>query len=158
MVNKWQIIFFVLLLTSCDVLINDNKKGFYEYYKNYDIIRIPLIEPYEIYSSDDGANWFFDVPFGKILEGLQISDVKSLYVDNDLIFIYSSMISLPGEMTSAWFVFETKGKTSNYYTDYEQFVKDYPASKNMKPIRIIFNEFKSNQTLPWRAKKTISTK
>lgn len=156
MVSKLKIISLLLLLvfSSCDFISSikedENEKGFYDYYEDGDLVRIPLIEPFIVASPDAGKSWFFDVPFGNFLKGLQVSNIRSLYVDGDLIFLYSHLISLPGETAPAWFVFDTKNRISKYYTDYNLFVKDFPAGKQMELINKIFFEFKSTLKVPWR--------
>lgn len=153
MVSKPKIILsiIVLILTSCSFLNEKNEQqvGFYDYYQDGDIIRIPLKEPYIIYSANKGEDWVFDVPFGDFLKGLQVSNIKSLYVEEDLIFFYSDLISLPGETSPAWIVFDFGNKTSKYYTNYNLFLKDFPCGQKMELVSITFEKFKNKNKAPW---------
>lgn len=139
------------MLTSCSFFNdkNENQEGFYDYYQDGDILRLPLKEPYIIYSSNNGEDWLFKVPFGNFLKGLDIYNIKSLYVEKDLIFFYSDLISLPGETTPAWIVFNIENKTSKYYTNYNLFLKDFPSGKKMELVSITFEKFKHNNKAPW---------
>lgn len=157
MVSKSQIIIYsiVFLLSSCNFLNSSDKQSnkqneFYNYYQDGDLSRIPLIEPYFIYSADNGENWVFDVPFGGFLQGLQISSIRSIAVNDSLFFLYSDLISLPGETSPAWFVFDIDNKTSKYFTDYSLFISEYPKAKKMQSVKKLFSDFKSKNYLPWK--------
>jgi hypothetical protein len=154
MLRKFQVSLLasIAVFTSCNFLGSQEGKetGFYDYYEDGDIIRIPLDEPYEITSPDGGLTWFFDVPFGEINEGLQISDIRSVHVEDSLFFFYSHSVNLPGETTAVWLVFDINNKTSRYYTNHDIFLRDFPGGKDTELVSKVFDEFKSSGKLPWR--------
>lgn len=151
MTSKLKIILIVLILTSCNFLNKKNEvqEGFYDYYQDGDIIRLPLKEPYIMYSANNGEDWVFDVPFGDFLKGLQVSNIQSVYVENDLVFFYSDLISLPGETAPAWIIFDLDKKTSTYYTNYDQFIKDFPSGQKMELVSSTFEKFKQKKKATW---------
>jgi hypothetical protein len=151
MVGKSKIIVIVLILSSCNFFNekNEDQEGFYDYYQDGDIIRLPLKKPYIIYSANNGDDWVFDVPFGDFLKGLQVSNIKSLYVENNLIIFYSDLISLPGETAPAWIIFDLNKKTSKYYTNYDQFIKDFPRGQKMELVSSTFEKFKEKKKAFW---------
>lgn len=80
---------------------------FYLNTHNGDLIRLPLIKPYELISADNGVTWFLKFQFPeKIKNKTELDNVNLIGIHDSIIVAYSKLTYLPGEMTEAWFVID----------------------------------------------------
>ncbi len=139
------------------------KKGFYEYSViDGDLLRLPLIQPYELYSADiqNAENWNTSVIGRKgdymAFEGLmnESPHVDSVGISDNLIFLYSSReIFTNGDVSSAWFYFNVEQKRGGYYLKrnlYLDFLKNNYSitSVNFYNPTDIYKKFRDDNYLP----------
>lgn len=90
------------LVISCDFIQNKkSKKTFYNSISGWDIIYVPIIEPYKVSSIDNGSNWLLNRKENGSVSVLQFGVSKSL--------IYGSSIN------KKWFLYDTE---SDLYAEY----------------------------------------
>jgi hypothetical protein len=144
---------FLLLII---VFLNDSRRGFYGYSKaDIDLIRIPLIEPYEIVSADrDGESWgiMYDNPIlsDDFATGMSVDSVG---LKADMIIFYSRHTVTTGRMGAVWYVFNTHLKSGKLFTQeerYQQFLKTTYQGSSVKLYapEMMWEKFKDNYELP----------
>jgi hypothetical protein len=136
------------------------KKGFYEYTHDSDLLRLPLIEPYELYSADiaKGEEWNASVLGRKgeymTFEGLMNDSphVDSVSIKGCYIFLYSSSENFKDTMCNAWFVFNTNSRQGTSFRDYKTFYETMKKIKidhvNFYDPKEVFMKFDIDHNLP----------
>lgn len=118
--NLYQlfVLLFLLLLTiSC-------QNNFYNYKKDLDLWRFPLIEPYELISPTKDS-WFIKLanfnpyPF-ESNRPYQLSYIDSVGIFDHLIFIHSKHANVPNGSRPIWLVIDTFKKDASKYSIYEE--------------------------------------
>jgi hypothetical protein len=134
--------------------IDSNKDKFYTVSHYQDLIRLPLIKPYEIYSADNGFTWFLKFRFPeKIRKKDELGGVDSIGVHDNLIVAYSKLTYLPGEMTPAWFIVDVPNKDEKVFTKEKEY-KDYLTNRKLESVKFyrpkeVFEKFEKSGKLPW---------
>ena len=148
------LIYLSILLTfiSCQNTEKEMKDGFYSNFSYGDIIRIPLIEPLELVSPDDGQNWFFKPVFNQLDNfNLEIDNVESYGVHDSLIVVYSKRLYIKSQMTEAWVVTDLSKEVERVFLtekEYDSWIK----SNDLDAIELYecneaFQYFKNNGKL-----------
>ena len=148
-----------LFLFFSSILIWGCKKDFYNYKKDEDLWRFPILEPYELISptKDD---WFIKIknfnpyPF-KSSRPYQLSYIDSIGLVNNLIIIHSLHANLPNESRPMWFIIEThKNEDSKVFIfDKKNFLLEIDK-RNLKDELMIYSadklvtDFQKNLNLP----------
>jgi len=97
-------LFLFNFMMSCN-FNQDKKKTFYNTISGWDIIHVPIIEPYKVSSTDNGVNWLLNKN-----ETGSIS-VSMFGVSNNFIF---------GLSANKWFLFDTQSKLFAEYPSKER--------------------------------------
>ena len=134
---------------------NTSKKGFYDYSSYSDLVRVPLIEPYEIISADQGNTFTFMLPFDKINKLYytdQITPTDSIGINDNFIVLYTKGMNLGSNKTQAWFLIDIKNKDEVAFTKHEEF-QEFIHSKKIGTIKLydcksIYSVFASKGSLP----------
>jgi hypothetical protein len=95
------------LITSCDFIKNKkSKRTFYNTVSGWDIIHVPIIEPYKASSIDNGLNWLLNRKENGSVSISQFGVSKSL--------IYGSGVN------RKWFLYDTQSDLYAEYTSKEK--------------------------------------
>jgi hypothetical protein len=108
---RFRILLLILLSTifviSCDFYKNAKReKTFYNTISSWDIIHVPIIDPYKVSSIDNGSNWLLNRKENGSVSVLQFGVSKSL--------IYGSSIN------RKWFFYDTESQLYAEYTSIEE--------------------------------------
>jgi len=143
---KIFLLFLLFLVFSCN---NHETKSFYEYsMKENDVWRLPIVEPYEMYTAYCCSDWFIESssPLGKRF-GIK-QKVDSINFTNNKLIIYDN-----NEFNNKWILlnfdndvvvkFESRIDLSNYL--------------NLDTIKLklfntetVFNNWRKTDNLPWQ--------
>lgn len=93
---KFINLFAAITIASCTA--ETKSKTFYEQIAGWDIVHIPIIEPYRASSIDNGRTWLLN----KVVDGFGGLEVISLGVSQNMIYGCSS--------SNNWFLFDTNSK------------------------------------------------
>ena len=119
-ISVLAVLLFSTLITSCDFIRNkESKKTFYNSISGWDIIYVPIIEPYSVSSIDHGSNWLLNRKEKSSVSVLQFAVSGSL--------IYGSTIN------TKWFLFDTE---SDLYAEYKSKEELY---NNLQSLNIPIN-------------------
>lgn len=135
--------------------------NFYNYSKDWDLDRIPLIQPYELISADKGYLW--------VLRNKELDYKKKKYYDAGVekvgvyfnyIILYTSSTYFDYKMTELWIVINTHNDTTVYYTEEDKYITGIRKMEIKIPLTLyttseIFNKFKDSFILPeeWNNKE-----
>lgn len=154
--NKVKVLIAVvgamLLASACNVGGSKKDVGFYDYSKINYIYRLPLIEPYEVTSPDNGANW--TLSFKNVSppsHGVQF--LTKVGIKDGFFVAYSPRdLSFSSDHPKVWAVVDVMKKEEKVFTD-EAAYKAYLKSKGLEEINLyelntVFQKFDSSKTLP----------
>ncbi|PPK92252.1 hypothetical protein LY01_03010 [Nonlabens xylanidelens] len=121
--------------------------------RDSDLYVIPLLDDIRVISTNGvGSDWTLDLPYGNLINKKTIG-VDSLSVFDEYILVYTESTYLPGEMTEAWVLINTKKKSEFIYKDFELLKKQsLEISKReyeMNEVNDIFVKIQSSNKLPW---------
>lgn len=156
-------IFQLLIVFMCFSCGNPNQEkggqveqedSFYTAAKEGDLYRVPLVKPIQIISTNGiGSDWILKFPYRQIKNKKSV-EVSAVNVVDSLIIVYSESTYLPGAMTEAWFLIDTKNKTEVVYQNENDYVKGLAEIKIKEPrlieINQLYGEFKETQKLPFK--------
>lgn len=159
----------ITVLFSCQS--ETKKHDFYSYTKQWDLWRVPILEPYELTSPTNTDDWFFILKnprlsqkdFFDASEGteFQLTAIDSIGVKDSILLIHSHKHYWPklsGDYKTTLIV---DAKTHKQYifsdehhlTELKQQLKSLNVEKvRMHPFELLKKEFQSTLTLPedWR--------
>jgi hypothetical protein len=152
---KTTIIFLaaVFLFMSCNWSNDKEKEGFYDYSQTIDLYRIPIIEPYEITSSDKGSSWLMDFKGSNSPSNLGTGKVDSVGVKGQYFIVYSKRTALPAiGMIEAWFVINATTKEEKVFMtrqEYNEYLKNQNIDETkLYDINTVFRDFEEKRKLP----------
>jgi len=131
---------------------NDKQEGFYDYSRISYIYRLPVIEPYEITSPDNGANWtiaFKSSP--PPAHGVQF--LTNIGIRGSVFVVYSPRdLSFSSDHPQVWAVIDISKKTEKIFTKEAEYYA-YLKSIGLKDIKLydineVFVDFDKNKKLP----------
>lgn len=142
------IVLFILTITgilSCENQ-SDKTQDFYTYTRDWDLYRIPLIEPYELFSvTSSDSDWFFKLP-PTLIENQKQIPVDAVTIKDSLIFTFTKDIYLymVGDI-SLWCVIDAKNKQHQVFTkeiDFKAFQQKHNLlDLNFKKPNPVFEVF-----------------
>lgn len=143
--KKIKLLLIILtVIVICWLLFKE--KGFYEYSKNGDYYRIPMIEPIEIRSYDYGNNWFYRFQFHSIKSQFDITNISSIGIKDSLVFLYR------GGWKETWVIVDINNSNEILFTAEESFNKYLQKSKinevKLYDVKSVFKEFDITGNLP----------
>jgi hypothetical protein len=152
---KKIILLFIISVVfySCNFNSKNEKKGFYDYSKEYDLYRVPLIEPLEIISADRGFSWTFKLPYRQIENKDEIGgDVKKIGIDKSIIVLFTPSTYIFNSMNNAWIVVDVENKTEKAFINESEYNK-YLIEKGISQIKLyevseVFKVFDTENKLP----------
>lgn len=139
------------------------RKGFYNYtHADFDLLRLPLVEPYEIYSVDihSAENWTTSIfktesmydDFKGI--GFNGPHVDSVGISGYHIFFYSSDENFDVKIQEeAWLVFNAETERGLHFTNRPMFMAYLKDSLRLDGVKLykpqtVFKEFEKSRKLP----------
>lgn len=125
------ILLLIIFNSNCFMNSEHADNDFYNFVSRGDLWRIPLIEPHELISADHGATWFYYTHFGD-LGRKDISRVTKFSRDEQNIIIYSERLPIDYKMSEAWFVYNLKDQSLNYFLTEEEFINFYKCRDKLK--------------------------
>ena len=155
--------FAVLLLISCQVfqIRHRNSDPFYSNYSDWDIIRFPLIKPYQAEKMDDEHGWSINLPVSPYENGipyyLDIAHAEKVDVENNVIMVYTSYYNENalnfGGKVLYWFVMLPDEKRETGFdneSDFLSFIQEYGIAKpNWLDMDSAFQQFYETGCLEW---------
>jgi hypothetical protein len=160
------IVMICLLLFCCDRAAKQDGKNptaqqqkddFYTESASGDIIRFPLIKPYEVVSIDDGESWSVELP-GKPERISDINNpghVNEVCVTNGIILLHAvgETIVMGKEVKEAWYAIIPEQSTTKGFSTLTDF-KAFVLEKHIGEIKWVssqklFNQFDTTVCLPW---------
>lgn len=132
---------------------NAKEEGFYEYSRISYIYRLPVIEPYEITSPDNGANWtitFKNNP-SSIHDGAQF--LTKIGIHDSIFIVYSPRdLSFSSDHPQVWALIDIPKKEEKVFTS-EKDYKVYLRAKGIEDLKLhdinaLFIDFDKNKRLP----------
>lgn len=153
---RMQIKFLITIFLS--PLFAGCSSGFYDYYQEEDLWRIPLVEPYELkniagakpqQSNNDNWHLLFKTPRQKHnMEGVNVTMIN---VEKGIIYGYGT--AYPCQH----FIINTNLNQEKIYDDIEKWKQDLSAleidPKKIFDVFDLFEKFKDEKKLLWRATK-----
>ena len=136
-------VFRLIISTSCNEA-GKKKEGFYEFSQTWDLYRVPLIDPFQVISADQGNTW--------TLKRFDKEDVVSkVGINGSVMVVFSRRTALPGKMTQAWFVLrpDTKEEVFTSETEYKSYLTSIGlGSVKLYDINQVFSDFDKYKKLP----------
>ena len=155
----------ILVLSSCRVFQfgSQNSDPFYSTnYSDWDVIRFPLIKPYEaVKAHDKEIGWTINLPISPYENGIpnyiDIYHPEKVAIKNNVIMTYTTYvpidISALGEQPLFWFVMLPEEKKEiGFYKEIEflNFIKKYGIDDpNWKMIDLVYQQFYETGCLDW---------
>ncbi|HYV92887.1 MAG TPA: hypothetical protein VE978_13910 [Chitinophagales bacterium] len=141
----------LLILNSCG-LGNKKNEGFYDYSKEFDSYRIPLIEPIEIYSSDK-VTWIGKLPYNQINGMEEIGgEIEKVGINKSIIVIYTPSTYIFDSMNQAWFVIDVNKKTEKAFIEESEYLKylrqEGTDQINLYEVNEVYRMFDTENKLP----------
>lgn len=145
------------LFGSCNWGTNKKKVGFYDYSRVNYIYRLPLIEPYEITSPDNGASWgiaFKNNP--PAAHGVQF--LTNIGIQDSVFVVYSPKdLSFSSDHPQVWVVVDVANKEEKIFTN-EKDYNTHLKNKGLKDIKLyeinpLYTDFDKNRKLPFHMVK-----
>jgi PBP1b-binding outer membrane lipoprotein LpoB len=136
---------------------SQNKDTFYLNSSDFDLIRFPLIKPYQVISIDDGNSWSIksDIKPKKINDINDINNINQIsnYQDCFLIHSLGKTIVKGQEVNEAWYVVFPKDSVVKSFTkenNFSNYIKDKCTSKiEWKTPQVLFKQFDETNCLGW---------
>lgn len=148
-------ILFLMISTSigsCN-LGTLKKKGFYDYSRISYIYRLPLIEPYEIQSPDNGNIWTLGFRTSPPPSIMGVQFLSKVGIKQSIIVVYSKNdFSHSSEHPELWTVINTSAQTENIFLTADKYER-YLKSQNIHDIKLydineVFKIFDTEKRLP----------
>jgi hypothetical protein len=142
------VLVIAFLIMSCSN--NDKNKGFYDYSRVSYIYRLPVIEPYEITSRDNGANWVISFKDSPPAHAIQF--IKSIGRQDSIFVVYSPMdLSVPGH-PPVWLVVDAAEKKEKVFTEEKAYMlhlkSNHLEKVKLYDIQTVFMDFDKKKKLP----------
>lgn len=139
------LIILLVIITACNSDTKIKSIGFYDYTKKWDLNRIPLIEPYQLLSADNGHSWVFK-------RNDKEDVINYAGISDSTIVLFSKRTALPGMMSKAWFVIKLNPYNEKLFTnemDYKKQLENFGLSSvKLYDVKLIFQEFSQLNKLP----------
>ena len=149
----------VYLLLSCNVRTEQKKQAkevkddFYIKERGLDMIRLPLIKPYEVLRLNGSNEWIMNLEAGTLQ--FSVSNVKEVNVIDSIIVVHSSDITyLRGEKVgNAWFIIKPSQQSEQGFTVESEFLSELKNQGINKPVFYnideLYKEFVETGKLRW---------
>jgi hypothetical protein len=159
--NRLILLILIFSFPSCDINKNTPNKNkeerqdkFYTETERGYLSRIPLIKPYELISPDNGFTWVYKSPFNeKKDKKIILENVSLVGIHDSIIVVYTDMTYLPGEMTKAWCIINTKDKSEKLFTTEESYLENIKKAVRLgfrlKDVTEVFKVYNDKKTLIW---------
>jgi hypothetical protein len=112
------------MLSGCGPLNNNTNKGFYELYADWDVIYVPIIEPYRASSVDNGEKWAISNTNGPDIRLNRNTSggfyVKSFGVSRNYIFGQQALGLFMNEEIEQWFILDVNTAIYSHYDTKEE--------------------------------------
>lgn len=143
--------FFALLAaTSCNRMGGNDSGGFYEASRRADLMRVPLVEPYEVMSTD-GKEWMIDIRGKDIRDELTIAEIESVGVYQGQVLAFTREDRFFAK--HAYYLIHAAERREVAYDDLDDLKDAIAPAKvedfQMQPIRALFENFDGGGALPW---------
>jgi hypothetical protein len=150
-----------LFLVSCVLTRYHNPDPFYSSYEDWDLIRFPLIKPYEAGKLQNNDWWGVSIPWTpnspSLLYSSGVPYVQKIAVENDVIMVYTPYEPVVSENLRDdvfhWFVFVPgKDIRTGFYneSDFLVYVRIYNISEvEWEDPDNIFQRFRNTGCLEW---------
>lgn len=139
------VIILLGILTACNSENTKKQESFYDNSKKWDLNRIPLIEPYQLLSADNGYSWVFK-------RNDKEDVINKVGISDSTIILFSNRTALPGMMSKAWFVIKLNPYNEKVFTneiDYKTYLTEIGVSRaDLHDVGLIFQEFNEQNKLP----------
>jgi hypothetical protein len=151
------------LLASC-VRCNDSDRNFYSAPYKEDLMRIPLIFPYELFIQNSADSdyfpthgWNLNFLHNKFLGYVSHVNVSYINIEKRIIYGHGKDGKTPAP--NFWFVIIPYQKFEEIFAKEKEW-KDFLQSKSVNPQKLfsvwtVFEDFKNNETLPWHNSQKI---
>ena len=102
-ITKSIFLCIILLLTICSCIFSsrfESSNPFYVSSGDWDFLRLPLIEPYEIIKGDESLGWSMDLFIAPAEENYyrSVKRIEKIAIEKDVILIHSSYIESSAEV------------------------------------------------------------
>lgn len=146
--NSLKILYLILFLsfTSCFNQKKENKDFYFKSMGGHDIWRLPIIEPYELSTTNCCRTWTFSnsSEFGSDFKvNFSVDSVN--YTDNSIL-IYS-----PGSLIN-WSVLDVKSKSVvnfDNHSDFALYAKSKGFTSKLYSAESVYQSWKETCQLPW---------
>ncbi len=132
--------------------------NFYNYIRDRDLDRVPLIQPYEIISADKGEYWQLrNQEFDYKEKQYYNEGVEKVGIYLNYIILYTSSTYFDYKMTELWVVINTNSDSTSYYIEEDKYKTGIrkmgiKLSVTLYTTTEVFKQYEDNFTLPkeWR--------
>lgn len=141
----------IFFLTTCNSGSGKKEVGFYDYSKIDYIYRLPLIEPYEITSPDNGVNWILAFK-GTSPPSHGVQFLTKVGMKDSVFVVYSPRdLSFSSDHPNVWAVVDVEKKEEKLFTNEWEY-KAYLTNRGMGDISLyeintVFKRFDNDKTL-----------
>ncbi|GAA4339055.1 hypothetical protein GCM10023149_49500 [Mucilaginibacter gynuensis] len=147
----------MLSLLACDNQDErlKNADPFYTEKSDFDLIRFPLIKPYEALSISDDTGWYVQNQEDSTASAVSIPGAKHINVIDSVVIIHAQKTLIEGQqINEGWFVLVPKIKVYKEFKSRQEFMK-YVLSLQIKNIKMYsmneaFQCFYNRDTLDWK--------
>ena len=161
-ITKSIILCIVLLTITCSCIFSsrfESSNPFYVSSGDWDFLRLPLIEPYEIIKVDESLGWTMDLFIAPVEENYyrSVKKIEEIAIEKDIIFIHSSYIESSAEVLGKdvlfWFVIVPEAGIEKGFETEEEFL-DYTQEIGIDTINwfdplTAFQQFEKTGCLDW---------
>lgn len=168
--RKIQLVVLLFITHSCSNEVSN--KGFYDYSQYEDICRLPLIQPYEALSFNEGRHWFYRLNDSS-LSPEEFSEIDSVGIADSIIVLYkkdciafqtkngkTEMINKGG--SPVWLLIDARVKSEIYLASpfsYKAFLDSLKIKQlKLNSIKQVFDTFDMKRILPfgWPKSENVS--
>ena len=142
-------LFTFFLIVSC--WNNNQQQGFYDYSRVSYIYRLPIVDPYEITSPDNGVNWIIELKTNSS-PSHEAQFLTKIGIHDSMLVVYSPRdLSVPGH-PQGWVVVDIPIKEEKIFSN-ESDYKLYLRQKGVKDMQFrnvndVFADFDKIKKLP----------
>ena len=140
-------------LAGCNRMGNTENKDFYADSRRGDLLRIPLIQPYEAVSTD-GKEWMINLLGTEITDELTISEIDSLGVYSEQVLVHTRADRFFAK--HPFYLIDATQKQEQAFDHLPDAVTALGSATfkefKMHPVQEVFERFDTGGPLPWPSK------
>jgi hypothetical protein len=147
------LLLMLFLFASCNPFSKKEEDGFYNYSRISYKYRLPIHDPYEIVSMDNGKSWNLDFKGTNPPKPLGMQWLTKIGFADSFFVVYSPQdFAFSSDHDQVWTVINYRSKEEKVYTKHEAYIGFFAARKidtaKLMDITAAFVSFEKEKKLP----------